>query len=253
MNPFLIIIICLFLYMTAWFVVSIVKKRNDVADVAWGLGFPIVAWLMFFMSGFSFRSFLVNILITIWGWRLASHIYKRNKDKKEDYRYEKWRKEWKYFYIRSFFQVFILQGFLLFIIALPALMINKLSPTGIDRALVLGIIIWLIGFYFESRGDKELAEFIKNPNNKGKILKTGLWKYTRHPNYFGEVSMWWGIFLMGAMLKDGLLTIIGPLTITILIVYISGIPLLEKKFEGNKEFEEYKKKTSMFFPWWPKD
>jgi steroid 5-alpha reductase family enzyme len=238
--------------MTFWFIVAIIKKRNDVADIAWGLGFTLVAWASFLFANSDIKPLIVNTLVSIWGLRLAFHIYKRNINKPEDSRYQAWRKEWKLFYLRSFFQVFILQGIFLFMIIQPAIFINLYSNNTISLTDYIGIIVWLIGFYFESQGDSQLKAFISNPQNKGKIMDQGLWKYTRHPNYFGEVTMWWGIFILALSTPSGYLTIIGPLTITILILFVSGIPLLEKKYEGRPDFEEYKRKTSIFIPLPPK-
>jgi steroid 5-alpha reductase family enzyme len=236
--------------MSLWFVVSLIKKRNDVADVAWGLGFVLMAWTSFYLSGdSSARGMLINILVSIWGLRLAWHIYKRNKNKPEDYRYQKWRMDWgQWFYLRSYLQVYLLQGALLFLIVLPVLMINKNFGSTLGILDFVGVAVWIFGFYFESVGDAELAKFIKNPENKGKLMQGGLWAYTRHPNYFGEVTQWWGIWLVALSIPDGMFAIIGPLTITFLILKISGIPLLEKKMEENPEFAEYKRKTSMFIP-----
>lgn len=248
MNVYLILALTLFCYMAGWFAVAVVKKRNDVADMAWGLGFPLMGWLAFSMSDFSGRALIADILVTIWGVRLASHIYRRNKGKPEDRRYLAWRQEWKHFYMRSFLQVFMLQGLFLFIIVLPTIFINQAAVPGIRWWDVLGLMVWLTGFYFEVVGDKQLANFLKNPANKGKIMQEGLWKYSRHPNYFGEVTMWWGIFLMAASLPNGIYTMIGPITITILILFVSGVPLLEKKYAGRADFEIYKKRTSVFLP-----
>jgi len=236
--------------MSLWFVFSLVKKRNDVADVAWGLGFVLIAWSSFFITGnFSIRSLLVNILVSIWGLRLAWHIYSRNKGKTEDYRYLAWRKEWgSWFYLRSYFQVYILQGVLLYLIILPVLLINNNVGVNLNFIDGLGVSVWLIGFFFESRGDAQLRNFIKNPINKGHLMQSGLWQYTRHPNYFGEVTQWWGLWLIATNTPNGWLSIIGPVTITILILKVSGIPLLEKKMAENPEFIEYKKRTSVFIP-----
>lgn len=238
--------------MLIWFIVSVLKDRNDVADIAWGLGFVLVAWLSMYLSGFSIKALLADVLVTIWGVRLATHIYKRNKDKPEDPRYMEWRNTWKYFYIRSFFQVFMLQGFLLYLISLPVIYINYSVSTGLDILTFVGFIIWLIGFYFESTADKQLKEFVQNPMNKGILMQNGLWKYTRHPNYFGEVTQWWGIFIIALSITGSLFTIVGPLTITTLILFVSGIPLLEKKYAGRPDFEDYKKRTSVFLPLPPK-
>lgn len=250
MNYYITLALLLFVYMSLWFVFSLIKKRNDVADVAWGLGFVLMAWTSMFLSNdFGLRSVLINILVSIWGLRLAWHIHTRNKGKTEDYRYEAWRKEWgSFFYIRSYFQVYLLQGFLLFLIVLPVLVINKNYSSSVGLLDFFGIAVWLFGFYFEVVGDAQLARFIKNPENKGKLMQSGLWAYTRHPNYFGEVTLWWGVWLIALSVPNGIYAIIGPLTITILILKVSGIPLLEKKMEENPDFQEYKSRVSMFIP-----
>ena len=244
------LILKLFAYMSLWFVVSLIKKRNDVADVAWGLGFVLMTWASFLLSGDSgTRGILVGALVSIWGLRLAWHIHVRNKGKAEDYRYLAWRKEWgKWFYLRSYVQVYLLQGTLLFLIVLPVLWINKNAGTDIGLLDLLGVAVWLVGFYFEAVGDAQLARFIKNPVNQGKLMQGGLWAYTRHPNYFGEVTQWWGIWIVALSVPNGWLSIIGPITITFLILKVSGIPMLEKKMEENPEFAEYKRKTSVFLP-----
>lgn len=250
MNYYLTLIAILFAYMSLWFVVSLIKKRNDVADVAWGLGFVLMTWISFFLSDASdIRGILVGVLISIWGLRLAWHIHARNKGKAEDYRYLAWRKEWgKWFYIRSYFQVYLLQGIFLFLIVLPVLLINKSAGTALGLFDVVGVSVWLIGFFFEAVGDAQLARFIKKPENKGKLMQDGLWAYTRHPNYFGEVTQWWGIWLVALSIPSGWLGIVGPITITLLILKVSGIPMLEKKMNENPDFAEYKRKTSVFFP-----
>lgn len=248
MNYYFLLALVLLGYMSFWFIVSIIKKRNDVADIAWGLGFVLLAWLSFFLSGFFIKALLVNGLVTIWGLRLALHIYNRNKNKPEDARYMEWRRTWKNFYVRSFLQVFMLQGIFLYLISLPVMFINHSVSNNFGILDFVGLIIWGIGFYFESTGDKQLKEFVGNPTNKGKLMDKGLWQYSRHPNYFGEVTQWWGIFIVALSIPGSFFTIIGPLTITILILFVSGIPLLEKKYLGRPDFEEYKKKTSVFIP-----
>jgi len=256
MSYFLTLILILFTYMNLWFVVSLLKKRNDVADVAWGLGFVLMTWTSFFLSDDSgVRGLLVGLLVSIWGLRLAWHIHARNKGKTEDYRYLAWRKEWgNWFYIRSYFQVYLLQGMFLFLIAMPVLLINKNIGGALGLLDFLGVAIWLVGFYFESVGDAQLARFIKDPANKDKLMQSGLWAYTRHPNYFGEVTQWWGIWLIALSVPNGVFAIIGPLTITFLILKVSGIPMLEKKMAEHPDFAEYKRKVSMFIPYlWRKN
>ena len=249
MNVFFTIALVVFGYINLCFVISLIKKRNDVADIAWGIGFIVVAWVSFWLANsFDAAGTLLDILITIWGLRLASHIYLRNRGKSEDFRYQAWRESWgKHFFLRSYLQVFILQGFLLFVISLPIVFVNSRISEFTFFDLV-GFIVWMIGFLFEAIGDWQLLQFTKNPLNKGKIIQNGLWKYTRHPNYFGEVVLWWGIFLFALSSPSGFLLIISPLTITFLILFVSGIPMLEKKYENNPDFAEYKKRTSAFFP-----
>ncbi len=254
MNYFVTLALVLFAYMSLWFVVSLIKKRNDVADVAWGLGFVLMTWVSFALSDDSgIRGLLIGILVSIWGFRLAWHIHSRNKGKGEDYRYLAWRKEWgKWFYIRSYFQVHLLQGVFLFLIVMPVLLVNKNAGASLGLLDFIGVAVWLIGFYFEAVGDAQLARFIKDPANKGKLMQRGLWAYTRHPNYFGEVTQWWGLWLVALSVPYGWLGIIGPITITFLILKVSGIPMLEKKMEENPEFAEYRKRVSMFFPLLPR-
>jgi steroid 5-alpha reductase family enzyme len=135
------------------------------------------------------------------------------------------------------------------LVSSPIIFINTF-PSKFVFLDLLGILIWTFGFFFESVGDFQLSRFIKS--KKGGIMKSGLWKYTRHPNYFGEVIQWWGIWLIALSVSYGWVSVIGPLLITFLILKVSGIPLLEKKMEENDEFREYKKNTSMFFPLPPK-
>jgi len=231
--------VLIWFYLTLWYFLSVLKKRNDIADVAWGLGFILVT-IFNLLSNSSFKLIISLFLISIWGLRLATHIYNRNKNKKEDYRYDQFKKS-------PYFKVFITQGFFMWLICWPIIF----SQENLNWLNILGIFIWLIGFYFEATADNQLKKFINNPNNKGKIMQSGLWSYSRHPNYFGEVTMWWGIWLIN--FNSNWWAIIGPLTITFLILKVSGVPLLEKKYEGNLEFENYKKRVSVFIPLRPKN
>jgi steroid 5-alpha reductase family enzyme len=242
--------------MTLWFAISLFKARNDVADVAWGLGFVLLAWTSFLLSGRSgARGLLVGILVSLWGFRLAWHIHARHRGKAEDFRYLAWRREWgRWFYVRSYAQVYLLQGALLFVVGLPVLIINKNKSSGGALGFLdgIGVLVWLCGFLFESVADAELARFVRDPLKRGQILQSGLWRYTRHPNYFGEVAQWWGVWLVALGVGGGWLGVIGPLAITILILKVSGIPMLEKKMALNPDFADYKRRTSMFIPWFPK-
>jgi len=180
------------------------------------------------------------------------HLYKRNRNKPEDSRYVEWRNQWKNFYLRSYLQVFLLQGLFLFMIVQPVILVNLSEKSSFGALEILGILVWFIGLFFEAVADHQLKVFISDPSNKGQVMDRGLWKYSRHPNYFGEVVMWWGLFLVALPSPNGLLTIIGPITITFLILFVSGVPLLEKKYAGRPNYEEYKRKTSVFIPLPPK-
>jgi steroid 5-alpha reductase family enzyme len=243
----------IWIYMSVWYFLALILKRNDIADIAWGLGFIFVCFALF-LQGFNNPYFLlIFILTTLWGFRLALHIFFRIKNKKEDFRYQKWREEWgEMFYVKTYFQVFVLQGFFMFLISMSA-MVGAVSG-GFELSVIsyLGIILWIVGFFFESVGDFQLSRFISDPSNKGRIMTKGLWKYTRHPNYFGEVAQWWGIFLIVSLLELNYIALISPVVITFLLLKVSGIPMLEKKYDENPEFQEYKNRTSAFFPLPPK-
>lgn len=239
-------------FVTVWFGISLILKRNDVADVAWGLGIVVVAITGLLLGERDATSILVTTLVIVWGLRLGIHIGMRNSKKGEDPRYAQWRRDWgKWFVVRSYAQVFLLQGVLMIVVGYPALH-AAIYGAHITQLAYVGVAVWALGFFFESVGDYQLMRFISKPENKGKIMKYGLWRFTRHPNYFGEVTQWWGIFLIVVGLPYGLVSIISPIAITFLILKVSGIPMLEKQFEGNAEFEEYKKRTSAFFPLLPR-
>jgi steroid 5-alpha reductase family enzyme len=241
-------------YAVIWFIVAVVKNRNDVADIAWGGGFICAALTAYIMKGINeTRATLVLVLVITWGMRLMFHIGIRNHGKPEDHRYKAWREEWGSIYlVRSFLQVFLLQGFLLLVISLPVTLAITRSGPQLTLLDGIGFCIWLLGFLFEAIGDFQLLQFKNDPANKSRIMNIGLWRYTRHPNYFGEVTLWWGIFLICLSVPGSLWTVIGPLTITWLILRVSGTPLLEKRYVDNPEYAEYIKRTSSFFPLPPK-
>lgn len=246
--------IAVVLYMTGLFLIALVRKDNSIADIGWGVGFILVALLSFFLEpGYTLRHLLVVGLVVVWGARLATHIALRNRKRGEDFRYAKWRAQWgRLFIVRSYLQVFLLQGLILLVISYSVMVINHSTDSGWTPWDVLGLCLWLIGFFFEAVGDDQLIRFKRDAANKGKIMTTGLWKTTRHPNYFGESAMWWGIFLIALSVKNGWTAVVSPVVITFMLLKVSGVPMLEKKYAGNREFEEYARKTNAFFPWFPK-
>lgn len=247
-------LIVILLYFCIGYFIGRALKNNGIVDILWGLGFVITTVYLVFMYGIKNNATLIILgIITLWGIRLSLRIYFRNKGKKEDFRYAKWREEWgKYVNVRAFFQIYMLQALVMFVMMLPIYYIVSTNRTPNYYILSVGSLIWLIGYIFEVVGDYQLDKFKKNIQEKGKIMKKGLWRYTRHPNYFGEATMWWGIFIISYSIAQNIFAIISPILITYLLLFVSGVPLLEKRYEGNKEFEKYKKETNKFFPWFKK-
>jgi steroid 5-alpha reductase family enzyme len=235
---------------------SLALKNSSIVDIFWGTGFVIVAWTAFFLTsdGYEARKWLLVILVTIWGLRLSLHILRRNWGKPEDFRYQAWRAQagaaW---WWRSLFKVFLLQGALLWIISTPLLAAQySPEPDHLTQLDFLAIPVWLTGFFFEAVGDWHLARFKANPDNKGKVLSTGVWRYTRHPNYFGDATQWWAYYLI-ALSAGAWWTIFSPILMTLLLMRVSGVTLLEKTLKEEKPgYKEYIETTSGFFPWFPK-
>jgi steroid 5-alpha reductase family enzyme len=225
-------------------------------DVFWGLGFVIVAWLTFFRAdGYLGRKVLLTLLTTLWGLRLALYILIRNWGHGEDRRYQAWRAQYgSRFWWVSLFTVFWLQAGLLWIISL-VVQVGELAPEP-SRLIwldALGTIVWLFGFGFEALADWQLYRFKADPTNKGKVMNKGLWAFTRHPNYFGESLVWWGLFIITLATPGSAWVVISPLLITFLLLKVSGVTLLEKTIADSRpEYEEYMKSTSSFIPWFPK-
>ncbi len=246
----------IFVLVTLLWIWSVLIKNVSIVDIFWGFGFVVVNTFYVFMSGeFNPRKIVILTLVSIWGLRLAIYLAYRNIGKGEDFRYQEFRKDYgpkRYWWI-SYFQAFLLQGTLIMIISLPLLgVISSASDGTLNLLDYLGIIVWLIGFTFEAGGDYQLSRFKSNPNNKGKVLNKGFWKYTRHPNYFGDATVWWS-FAIFSIATGSYWHIIGSIVMTVLIIKISGVSLLEKILKETKpQYRDYIQKTSSFFPWFPK-
>ncbi len=238
--------LAIFIFMNIGFIIAMLIRDNSIVDVLWGMGFVLVVWMVEIFYPGEQGKFL-KLLVTIWGLRLSVYLFLRYLKKGEDYRYKAWKEEWgKYYFIRSYWQVYMLQGTVMFIVALPLM---GITPNPIHLSLVqgLGIFIFLVGLFFEGVGDWQLSRFKSNPENQGKIMDKGLWKYTRHPNYFGDSLVWWGVFLY-CLPNVPLWTIIGPITMTFFLLKISGVAMLERKYKGNSKYDDYIKRTSAFIP-----
>ena len=250
-NTALVVLI----YFSLVFILAQILKNNALVDSFWGPGFFVVTGYNFILSEIrGQRSYLILILISIWAFRLFTHITLRNWSKPEDFRYQNMRENWqgKNVVLQAFFKVFMLQGVLLYIISLPLVNSQYSVNQNLNVVNILGIVVWIVGFYFEVVGDRQLKEFKRKKENKGKLLQDGLWKYTRHPNYFGETAMWFGLFLIAIAEIKQIGLIVSPLLMTYLLYFVSGVPLLENKYNGREDFIAYSKRTNKFFPWFPK-
>jgi len=242
--------------MSLLWIISIIIKNVSIVDLFWGFGFAI-ANVFYFIStkGVGPRKIIVLILVTVWGLRLSGYLSWRNIGKGEDFRYRQFRSRYgedRYWWI-SFFQTFLLQGLLMWLISAPLLGANF---SGTEKSLGIldfaGIFLWITGFIFETFGDCQLARFKTVPSNKGKVLSTGLWRYTRHPNYFGDSAVWWGYGLI-SISAGSFFPALGSILMTALIIKVSGVTLLEKTLADKKPgYRNYIETTSAFFPWFPK-
>ncbi len=249
------IIVAVLIYQSAFFVIASLRRDNSLADVAWGGGFILVALVSAPLgAGWVARTVLVTTLITLWGGRLAAHIAVRGLGKDEDFRYAEWREKWgRWVLPRAYVQVFLLQGAVLLVIASTVILINLRSGTGLTWLDGVGGAVWLAGFVVESVADWQLHRFTSDPANRGKVMDRGLWYYSRHPNYFGEIVMWWGVWLIALSVPYGWATVLSPLLITWLLTSVSGVPMLEAKLRRSiPGYEAYAKRTSALIPWPPR-
>lgn len=237
---------------TILWLVCLLLADASIIDIFWGIGFVIASWTYYTCTpdGFPARKWLLSTLVTAWGLRLSIHILIRNWGKGEDFRYARWRAEaggkW---WWQSYVKVFLLQGFLLWVISVPLLAAqNNPQPAQLTALDFLALAVWGIGFFFEAVGDWQLSRFKADPSNRDQLLTSGLWRYTRHPNYFGDAAQWWGYYLL-AVAAGGWWTVFSPLLMTFLLVRISGVAMLERSLVGTKPgYRDYMQSTSTFLP-----
>jgi steroid 5-alpha reductase family enzyme len=241
--------------LAATYVASRVAGKHSVIDTAWGLLFTAIAGTTFVTSsghGDGTRRWLLLVLPMLWGLRLATHIARRSIGKPEDPRYvellAKAKGNRELYAIRT---IYLLQGLLAFLIAAPIL-IGAFERGPVRAIGWLGGALWVVGAFFEAVGDAQMERFRRNPENKGKVIDRGLWRYTRHPNYFGDACVWWGIYLIAAERWPGVLTIPAPILITLLLTKGSGARILERQMSARPGWNEYATRTSAFIPWPPR-
>jgi steroid 5-alpha reductase family enzyme len=254
MNLIWFLPLFVFLYMSAWFFVSLKVRRYDVIDVAWGPGFIFLSLLTLYFREASLdsRSIWILALVFLWGARLFLHTFYRNLNKGEDWRYHEWHdgRACRYSFC-TYVQVFLFQAALMMIIALPIVYSLRLITLSMFDVNYLGVILAALGLLIESIADQQRSVFLKKEVNKGKLMTRGLWRFSRHPNYFGEIIFWWGVYILVLGAPKSWMMIISPLMVTYILIFVSGLPT-EKKYGGREDFLEYKRKTSPLIPWWPK-
>lgn len=243
------------LMVVAW-LVSLAVHDASIVDIIWGGGFVMVAVVSAVVGdGVGARRLLLAVLVGVWGLRLSGYLARRNLGHGEDYRYQAMRQKWGVrFPLVSLFQVFLLQGVLMWTVSLPVqLAASPDHPSGLGPLAVVGGLLWLVGLGFEAVGDAQLARFKARPDSSGKVMDQGLWRYTRHPNYFGDFCVWWGLFLIAAETGPARFGIIGPIVMSTLLMRVSGVAMLEKTIGKRRAgYADYIKRTSAFFPRPPK-
>lgn len=238
------------LMLVTW-VVSLPLRNASIVDLIWGLGFVLVAWAVrLTVDGNPARQWLLVAMVTIWGLRLSVYLTWRNHGAGEDYRYQAMRRHWgPRFWWVSLFTVFVLQGVLMWTVSLGVQLGQVPDSPGLGALAASGVVVWAVGLTFEAVGDAQLARFKADPANRGRVMDRGLWRYTRHPNYFGDACVWWGIALVAAESGLGAVGIIGAVVMTVLLRRVSGVTLLEKSLKKRREgYEEYIARTSPFVP-----
>lgn len=241
----------LFVYLASMVAIVQFKGDTSIANFTWGGGVMLVALYTFFrMSSFLPQQMLLTSFIVIWALRLIFYVYIRYAGK--DPRFATWKWQGlKALYINCIW-VFG-QTVLIALMSYPVILVNSYNAhRGLTTFDLLGLVVWIFGFFFESISDYQLFNFMHNAVNKGRVMRYGLWRYSRHPNYFGETMMWWGVFCIASTVPYGWIAVIAPFTITFLLVFVTGIPWIEKAMANNPEYQEYTKKTTIFIPWFTK-
>ena len=255
MNASLAAALAIVALMVGTWLVSLALRNASIVDIIWGFGFVVTAWVVRLVAdGNDARQWLLVAMATVWGLRLSIYLFVRNHGNGEDFRYRAMRKHYgDKFALISLGTVFGLQGVLMFVVSLPVQLGQADPSPSIGVIAIIGIALWLVGMFFETVGDLQLKAFKKNPDSKGKVMNTGLWRYTRHPNYFGDACVWWGIGLVAAETGAGAWGLIGSAVMTFLLRRVSGVTFLEKTMAKRRPgYTEYVATTSPFIPRPPK-
>lgn len=250
MDVYIYAALLVFVYFNLFYLLSILVHDYSIVDVGWGLGFVVVSIFTLVLSvQVSLPQIVVSVLIIIWGARLSAYIFIRNHNKPEDFRYREMRENWgKTAWIQSYLKVFMLQGAIMWLMSLPLLYLSTSEANSIGFFSAIFALIAVAGIGYEAIADYQLYQFKSNPDNKGLIFTLGVWKYSRHPNYFGEIIFWWGLCLFVLAQTHSLISLVSAAIITLLLFYVSGVPLLENKRKDDDVYMEYVKRTNCIFP-----
>ncbi len=236
---------------TAFWILSLVVRDAGIVDVLWGPALAALAWFAHLTAGeeAGWRGVVACLMVSAWGVRLGLHLAVRSSGRGEDFRYRAWRENWGgSFWWRSLLQVFLLQGAVAWVVAVPAAAAQRGSGGAAGALDAVGIALWAFGLTWEAVADWQLLAFQREPGNRGRVLRSGLWASSRHPNYFGEAVLWWGVGLV-ALAAGGPVALVGPLLLTYLLLRISGVPMLDEGLARRKKgYEEYVRSTPAFFP-----
>lgn len=254
---------CIILLCTSTvFLIATGLRNNSIMDIAYGPIYLVAAFVTSYLTNsFGLGTLLILTLLSFWSTRLSLRILHKNINQPEDFRYAAWREEWMkkgslYFLLRSYFQIYILQGLVILLVSTPLIIIIA-NPTLFKLPFVIaGALVWFLGIVIETTADWQLDSFIKRKKageESAELMTTGLFRYSRRPNYFGETLIWWGFCIMALPLPFGYLSVLSPLLITYIVTKVTG-PMLEEAFAKRygKEFKKYKEQTSYFFPWFVK-
>jgi steroid 5-alpha reductase family enzyme len=253
-SNWVVAILTIVLTQSVFFVLGNVRKNHGLVDIAWGLGIGLLTFKLVLEGAvFGPLQAVMGGLVGLWSLRLSGYLFLRNWNKPEDFRYAEWRRQWgRHGWWRSFFQIYVLQGCLQLVVAVPVMLVFRAGPVALGWLGLTGAVVAVFGLALETVADAQKARFKRKPENRERLITSGLWRYSRHPNYFGEALFWWGIGLMAVRVEWGGIGLLTALLMNWLLLKVSGVPMLEAKWAERPEFEEYRKQTNRFVLGWPR-
>jgi steroid 5-alpha reductase family enzyme len=239
----------------AFFAVAAARRTDVVTDLSYSLTFALLALVLPFTGAGEPVQLGASLLVLAWALRLGTYLFRRILRMKVDHRFDGMRDQ-----PLRFARFWLLQAVTVAVVMLPvSYLLDRDDPPGLGVWSLAGAAVWLAGLVVEAVADAQKASFRANPENRGRFVAGGLWRYSRHPNYFGEMLVWWGLFVYVVPVLHGaaFAVVVGPLSITLLLLFVSGIPPLERsadeKYGGDADYREYKRRTSILVPLPPRN